>query len=63
MEVVALHRRSGLLEADVVEPGEGGPADVLDGVIGHQKVLLPPHEDEVGLVQGLVVEGVRVEGL
>ena len=40
MEIVSLHRCAGLLETDVVEPGERGTVDVLDGVVRDEKVLL-----------------------
>ena len=63
MEVVTLDLRRRLLEADVVEPGERGPRDVLDGVVRDQEVLLPPHVHVVGLRQRLVVEAVVVEVL
>ena len=62
MEVVALDAGSGLLEANVVKAGEAGPVDVLDGVVRHQEVLLPPHEDKVGRVQRVVVKVVRIKG-
>ena len=42
-----------LAEADVVEPGEGGTCHRLYPVVGHQEVLLPPHEEVPG--------GVRIE--
>ena len=63
MEVVTLDLRRRLLEADVVEAGERGPRDVLDGVVRDQEVLLPPHVHVVGLRQRLVVEAVVVEVL
>lgn len=61
--VVSFYTRGGLLETDVIESGERGAVDVFDGVIGHQKVLLPPHEHVVRLVQSVVIEVVRVEAL
>ena len=63
MEVVALDLRRRLLEADVVEPGERRPRDVLDGVVRNQEVLLPPHVHVVCLRERLVVEAVVVEVL
>jgi len=63
VEVVSFDGLLALLEADVVEAGEGGARDVLDGVVGHQEVLLPAHEDEVRLLQRVVVEVVAVEAL
>ena len=63
MEVVALDLRRRLLEADVVEPCERGPRDVLDGVVRNQEVLLPPHVHVVCLRERLVVEAVVVEVL
>lgn len=38
--VIALNSGGGLLETDVVEPCKGGAADVFDGVIGDQELLL-----------------------
>lgn len=38
--IIALDAGGGLLETDVVETSEGGPADVFDGVIWHQELLL-----------------------
>lgn len=61
MIVVALHFRLRLLEADVVEAGKRGSVDVFDGVIGHQKVLLPAHELVVAALQAIVVKVVRIE--
>ena len=58
MEVVALDLRRRLLEADVVEPGERGPRDVLDGVVRHQEVLLPPHKHIVRLFELFIVEAI-----
>ena len=63
MEVVAFDGGSGLLEADVVESGEGGAADVFDGVIRDEEVLLPTHEDEIRLIECLIIECVRIKGL
>ena len=63
MKIVALYTGGGFLEADVVEPGERGPRDVLDGVVRNQEVLLPPHVHVVCLRQRLVVEAVVVEVL
>lgn len=40
MVIIALDAGGGLLETDVVETGEGGAADVFDGVIWHQELLL-----------------------
>ena len=40
MVVVALDGGGGLLEADVVEASEGRTADVFDGVVRYQKLLL-----------------------
>lgn len=40
MVVVALDGRGGLLEADVVEASEGRAADVFDGVVRYQELLL-----------------------
>ena len=51
------------MEANVIESGERSSADVLDGVIRDQKVFLPPHKDEIRLVQRLVVEVVGVKRL
>ncbi len=59
--VVALNGGRALLEADVVEAGEAGAVDVLNSVVGHQKVFLPAHEHEIRLTHCLVVERVRVE--
>lgn len=44
MVVVALNRRRGLLETDVIEASEGGSADVLDGVIWNQELFLYQRE-------------------
>ena len=63
MEVVAFDAWVWLLETDVVEAGEGGAVDVLDGVIWHEKVLFPAHENEVCLFQRIIVEVVGVERL
>ena len=63
VEVEPVDGGLGLLETDVVEPGEGRAVDVLDLVVGHEEVLLPPHEDKVRLLQGLVVKVVGVEVL
>lgn len=40
MVVVALNGRCGFLEADVVESSERCTADVLDGVVGDEELLL-----------------------
>lgn len=40
MVVVALDCCCGFLEADVVESSKGSSADVLNRVVGHQKLLL-----------------------
>ena len=50
MVIISLYARGGLLKTDVVEACEGGPIDVFDGVVGHEEVLFPPHEDEIRLV-------------
>ena len=61
MVIVALNRRLRLLETNVVEPGERGATDILDGVIRHQEVLLPPHKNVVRVRERLIIEVVRVE--
>lgn len=43
MVVVALDRRCGFLEADVVESRKGSSADVFDCVVRDQKLLLGGH--------------------
>lgn len=53
MVVVALDRRCGLLETDVIEASEGGSADVLDGVIRNQELFLYQREDDVRGEMGL----------
>lgn len=63
MIVVALHFGFRFLEADVVEARKRRAIDVLDGVIGHEEVLLPAHEHVVAALQAVVVEVVGVEGL
>lgn len=63
MVVVALHFGFRFLEADVIEARKRGAVDVLYGVIGHQEVLFPAHEDVVAALQTVVVEVVRIEGL
>ena len=63
VEVVTLDAGGGLLEADVVEPGEAGTVDILDCVVRDQEVLLPPHEHVVRLLQLLIVETIRIEVL
>ena len=63
VEIEPIDRGFGLLEAYIVEPCEARAVDVLDLVVGDEEVLLPPHEDKVSLVEGLVVKVVRVEVL
>ena len=63
VEVVTLDAGGGLLEADVVEPGEAGTVDILDCAVRDQEVLLPPHEHVVRLLQLLIVETIRIEVL
>lgn len=48
MVVIALNGGGGLLEADVVETCKGGAADVFDGVIGDQELLLGAAGQEEG---------------
>lgn len=62
MVIVALHFSFRFLEANVVEAGKRGAVDVLDGVIGHQEVLLPAHKHVIAVLQAFVVEIVRIEG-
>lgn len=40
MVIITLDGCGGLLETDVVETSEGGTADVFDGVIWDQELLL-----------------------
>lgn len=48
-------------EADVVEAGKAGTADIFDVMIGHEEMLLPSHEDKIAWRQLLIVEIVRIE--
>jgi hypothetical protein len=63
VKVVSLHLRRRLPKANVVKTGEGCAVDVLDLVVWHEKVLLPPHVDVVCLRKGVVVKCVVVERL
>lgn len=63
MIIEAFYRGGRLLEADIVESREGGTVDILDRMIRHQEVFLPPHEHKVGALQRLVVKRVRVKSL
>lgn len=58
MIIKAFYRGGRLLEADIIESREGGTVDILDRVVGHQEVFLPPHEHKVGALQRLVVKRV-----
>lgn len=51
------------MEANVIKSSERRPADVFDGVVRHQEVLLPPHKYVVGVCERLVVKRVRIERL
>lgn len=44
--VIALNGGGGLLETDVVETCKRGAADVFDGVIGDQELLLGAGQEE-----------------
>ena len=48
MVIVALDSSCGLLKADVVEACEGGTADVFDGVVWNQKLLLAVQDKTSG---------------
>lgn len=48
MVIVALYGGCRLLEADVVEPGEGSAADVFDRVVRDQELLLHRQGRKVG---------------
>jgi hypothetical protein len=61
MIIKALYRGSGFLEANIIESCKGGTIDVLDRVIGNQKMFLPPHEHKVRSLQCLVIERVGIE--
>lgn len=61
MVVVAFNGGRLLLEAYVVEARKGRPIDVLDRVVGNEKVLLPPHENVFSRLQLRVIEVVAVE--
>lgn len=62
MVVVALDGGLGFSKADVVEAGEAGAVNVLDGVIRQEEALLPAHKDKVSRAERLVVEGITIEG-
>lgn len=46
MVIIALDAGGGLLETDVVETSKGGAADVFDGVIWDQELLLEAAQEE-----------------
>lgn len=48
MVIIALNAGGGLLETDVVETSKGGAADVFDGVIWDQELLLIAAEQKEG---------------
>lgn len=58
MVIVAFDHLAGLLEADVIEPGKRSAAYILNRMVRHQKVLLPPHKHVVRFGQRLVIKGV-----
>ena len=39
------------MKANVVEPGKGSAVNIADGVIGDEKMLLPPHKDIIRFFQ------------
>jgi hypothetical protein len=49
MEVYTLDLPIDLVEADVIKPLETRARDRLDAVVGHEKVLLPPHPEVLSL--------------
>lgn len=52
MVIIALDSGGGLLETDVVETSKGGAADVFDGVIRNQELLLTPAGQKKGMTTG-----------
>lgn len=59
--VIALYRCCRFLEAYVIKPSKRSTADVFDGVVGDQELLLPPHEDKVIVLQILVIKVIWVK--
>lgn len=63
MIIISFNIRLRLLETNIVKTGKRGPTYVLNGVIRHQKVLLPPHKNKIRIGQRLVVKIIWIEGL
>jgi len=60
MVIVTRNLPSTTLVTDVVEAGKTRARDVIDTMVGDQKVLLPPHKYAI-LVTKVVLEAILVE--
>ena len=61
MVIVAFDGSRTFLEANVIESGKAGPADVLYGVVRDEEVFFPSHENVICFLHHVVVKRVRVK--